>query len=500
MTRFALEDAADFVVIGTGAGGATAARVLTDAGHSVVMLEEGPFLRPQERARELLPAMGQSLRDLATITTSGTAPIPLLLGRCVGGSTAVNSGIIWRLPDSVRRTWVDRFGLGALVEERALDRVFTQIERDLGVSEVESSVRGGNANRMQQAAEALGLPGRFVRRNAPTCRGSARCLQGCPHGARQGMDVAYVPRALAAGARLHTHVRVSHVDVHDGRARDVVGDLVAFEGRGTRGRVRITARRGVIVAAGAIHTPAILRRGGLGGLVGERYQAHPGAAVVGLFDEQVGMGFGVTQAFEVPMPARGFKLESLSLPPELLASRLPGAGDRWQRALHKLDYFAQWCAVVRMQAHGRVRPGWNDAVRVRYEPTPRDLDRLKEGVALVVRMMFSAGAREVYPGVAGLPDVFDKPEQAEWIRDPRVARRDFHMMASHHFGTACAGDDPRTSVVGPDLQCHDVRGLYVMDGSVFPTNLGVNPQHSIMAVAFRAAEDLANLDRRRAAA
>ena len=200
------------------------------------------------------------------------------------------------------------------------------------------------------------------------------------------------------------------------------------------------------------------------------------------------------------MPARGFKLESLSLPPELLASRLPGAGDRWQRALHKLDYFAQWCAVVRMHAHGRVRPGWNDAVRVRYEPTPRDVERLKEGVALLVRMMFASGAREVYPGVAGLPDVFDRPEQAEWIRDPRVSRRDFHMMASHHFGTACAGDDPRTSVVGPDLQSHDVRGLYVMDGSVFPTNLGVNPQHSIMAVAFRAAEDLANLDRRRAAA
>jgi choline dehydrogenase-like flavoprotein len=500
VSRFALEDAADFVIVGTGAGGATAARVLVEAGHSVVMVEEGPFLRPQERARALLPAMEQSLRDLATITTSGLAPIPLLLGRCVGGSTAVNSGIIWRLPEAVRRTWVERFGLGALVEEHALDRAFSRIERELGVTEVDASVRGGNAERMRRAAETLGLPGRFVRRNAPTCRGSARCLQGCPHGARQGMDVAFVPHALALGARLHTHVRVERVETHEGRAHAVVGDLLPFEGDGTRGRARIAAHRGVILAAGAIHTPVVLRRTGLGGLVGEHYQTHPGAAVVGLFDEQVGMGFGVTQAFDVPMPARGFKLESLSLPPELLASRIPGAGDRWQRALHKLDYLAQWCAVVRMHARGRVRPGWGDAVRVRYEPTPRDVERLKEGVALLVRMMFAAGAREVYPGVAGLPEVFDRPEQAEWIRDARVQRRDFHLMASHHFGTACAGKDPSRSVVGPDLQSHDVRGLYVLDGSVFPTNLGVNPQHSIMAIAFRAAEDLASLDRRRAAA
>jgi choline dehydrogenase-like flavoprotein len=144
-----------------------------------------------------------------------------------------------------------------------------------------------------------------------------------------------------------------------------------------------------------------------------------------------------------------------------------------------------------MRAHGRVRPGWSDGVRVRYEPTARDVASVQEGVVLLVRMMFAAGAREVYPGIAGVPEVLRDPAEADMLAGARLRRRDFHLVASHHFGTACAGADPAASVVRPDLRAHDVRGLYVMDASVFPTNLGVNPQHSIMAVTRVAAGRLA---------
>jgi choline dehydrogenase-like flavoprotein len=202
------------------------------------------------------------------------------------------------------------------------------------------------------------------------------------------------------------------------------------------------------------------------------------------------MGFGATQAYEVPLHEDRLKLESISLPPELLAARLPGAGAEWQARLQNLDRFAQWCAIVRMQARGSVRNG-PFGVRVRYEPTQQDMQRVQRGVALLVRMMFAAGAREVYPGVAGVPEVLSSPEQAELVLDPRHARADFHLMASHHFGTAAAGSDASQSVVGEDLQCHDAPGLYVMDASVLPENLGVNPQHTIMAVVYRAAERLA---------
>lgn len=486
-----LLDDADYIIVGTGAGGATAARVLSAAGLSVILLEEGPHLTPEQRALPLGEAMSQSVRDMATVATTSSAPFPLLTGRCVGGSTAINSGIIWRLPQDVIHDWSERFGLAELVDGTALTRIFEQLESELEVDEVSDAVRGGNAALMERGARALGLPGKPMQRNASRCQGAARCLQGCPNGARQSMDVSYIPRALADGARLHPLSRAERVIFKNGRASAVEGQLLNAD-RSRRGRFRVGARRGVIVAAGALHTPVLLWNSGLRRMVGERYQAHPGVAIVGEFDEQVNMGYGSTQAYEVPLRERGLKLESLSLPPELLAARLPGAGASWQERLTRLDHFAQWCAINRMGALGTVRPGLLGGVKVRYEPLPADLERVKGAAVLLCRMLFAAGAKAVFPGIGRVPEVLTSADQADAILVPSVERRDFHLMASHHFGTACASSDPRTGVVGADLQSHDVKGLYVMDASVFPTNLGVNPQHSIMAVVFRAAERLAN--------
>jgi choline dehydrogenase-like flavoprotein len=294
------------------------------------------------------------------------------------------------------------------------------------------------------------------------------------------------------GARVHALCRAERIAFASGRAvgvhatRRPQGEALLFR-----------AQRGVILAAGALHTPLLLWRSGLRRNVGEGYQAHPGAAVLGRFDHQVGMGAGATQAYEVPLREQRLKLESIALPPELLAARLPGAGAQWQRDLRKLDYFAQFCTIVRMRARGRVRPSLFGGVAVRFEPLPEDVVRLKHGVALLVRMMFAAGAVEVLPGVHGVPERITRVEDAQLILADHVRRRDVHLMASHHFGTAAANADPRYGVVDAALRCHDAEGLYVMDASALPTNLGVNPQHSIMALAWRAAERLANAARPR---
>jgi choline dehydrogenase-like flavoprotein len=487
MAKLLLEDEADFVIVGTGAGGATAARVLAGAGRSVVMLEEGPYLRGAERPRGLLDSMALAFRDFGTLTTRGPHPMPLLQGRCVGGSTAINSGIIWRLPEDVRRDWIARFGLEELVDERGLERTFETLEAELSVSETPASIRGGNAHRMAEAAAALGLPGRVIHRNAPNCEGRGECLQGCRGEARQSMDVSYVPRALRDGARLHTLAKATKVVIERGRAVGVEGVILDRDTRRPKGRFVVRARRAVIVAASVIWTPVLLRRSGLRGMVGERLQFHPGSAVVARFPDPIGMGFGATQAYEVPMRARGFKLESLTLPPEMLATRIPGAGARWQASLVDLDHYAQWCALARFRAHGRVRATFGGDADVRYTPLPSDVRIMQEGLALICRMFFAAGATEVYPGIGRLPAVLTDPAQVRLIDEANLEVPDLHLMTSHHFGTASAGRDPAQSAVGPDLQSHDVRDLYVMDASVLPTNLGVNPQHSIMALVHRAA-------------
>ena len=489
MARVRDRDEVDFVIVGTGAGGATAARVLSEAGFELALVEEGAYLAPEDRPRELIDAMARSFRGMATLATDSTVPMPLLQGRCVGGSTAINSGIIWRMPEDVREDWRARFGLGALVGER-LDRAFARIEEELSIGPTDPSIAGEHNLLMQRAAERLGLPGRVIRRNAPGCKGSQRCLQGCPNAARQSMEVSYVPRALGHGARLHTNAKVERVIFEGDRAVGV-----------RAGGLEIRARRGVIVAASAIWTPLLLRRSGVRhAQLGERFQAHPGAAMVGAFEEPVHMGFGASQGYEVPMRDRGFKLEALALPPDMLAARLPGAGREWQERVARLGHYAQWGGLVRMEAKGRVKRGLFDGVSVRFEPTARDLAVLKEALLLTGRMMFAAGAHEVYPGIVGLPEIVRSEDELRALEGMTLRRKDVHLVASHLFGTACASRDPKAGVVDEHLAVRGARGLYVMDASVFPTNLGVNPQHSIMGVVHAAAEALAERESERAAA
>lgn len=494
---YVYEDRADYVIVGTGAGGATAARVLSAAGCDVLMLEEGPKLDTEKRRRDAIGALGSAMRMAGSQTTTGAMPIPVLQGLCVGGSTAINSGIIWRMPEDVRDTWIREHGLSWLVDEERLEGIYETIEDELEVESTQDEVRGGNALLMQKGAEALGLAGKPMHRNARRCQGKGECLQGCPGERRQSMDVSYVPRAQRDGARLVTGCRVEKVWIEGGRAVGVIGSRIDLRTRKPVGKFRVRAKH-VIVSAGVVHTPIILRRSGLRGLVGERFQSHPGTAIVGRFPEPVRMSFGATQGYEVPMRERGFKLESLSLPPEMLGARLPGAGREWQERLANLDHFAQWCSQVRMEAKGRVRPGPFGPL-IFFEPTERDLAKVQEALILICRMMFAAGAVEIYPGIDGVAEIIRDPKELDAIERTPWTRGQVHLVASHLFGTAVAGSDPRTSVVDDRLQSHEVPGLYVMDASVFPTNMGVNPQHSIMAVVYRAAEALAQGAVRKAA-
>ena len=159
-----LSDEADFVIIGTGAGGATAARVLAASGCSVVMLEEGPWLTREDRPRDLLRAMGAAVRHFGTQATVGSTPIPLLQGRLVGGSTAINSGIIWRMPEDVRRQWIDEHGLarrgaGARLRVGRIERAAEAREVDLSFVVLQREQRAGQVAVLDRQPGVSNVPG-----------------------------------------------------------------------------------------------------------------------------------------------------------------------------------------------------------------------------------------------------------------------------------------------------------------------------------------------------
>lgn len=493
--RAHVEDSADVVVVGSGAGGATAARVLTEAGVEVVVLEEGPHVPEADLRRDVWTGMKRGWRELGSQVAEGRSFIPVLQGRLVGGSTAINCAIIHRLPEKIREVWAREHGAGDVLRPDVLDRIFAQIERELSVAEIPADVLGENNRLMVEAARKVGMDANVIRRSVRGCEATARCLQGCPGARRQGMNVTYVPRAVAQGARVYSSCRAEGITQRHGRATGVVGRLRDPVTGRTGAQVEVHARHAVVVAASAIQTPLLLAASGLGrpsGLVGRRFQAHPGTAVVGVFDRPIEMWRGATQGAEsTHFWDRRMKFESIALPLELGAVRLPGLGADLVRELEGWGNLAIWAVQIRARAHGRVRRGVFGRTVISYDPTDEDVRTLKEGVKKLVEMMFASGAREVLPGVHGLPERIASPDALSKIDalpdDPGI----FHCIATHLFGTATLGADPWTSVVAPDGECHELPGLFVADSSVFPTNLGVNPQHTICGVAWLYAERIA---------
>ncbi len=481
-------EAADYVVVGSGAGGASAALVLAEAGRDVIVLEEGPAVREADRAQGPTEAFLRLFRDRGTQVAMGRSVIPMLQGRCVGGTTVVNGAIVWRLPEDAYERCFGAVGARDAIPLRELERRMDRIERDLSVAPAPDRLLGGNGTLMKLGAQKLGWKGHAIRRNVLDCRGSGRCLEACPTQRKQSMEVTYLPRAEALGARVLADHEVRLIETRAARAVAVTGT------RADGSPFRVAARRGVVLAASTVQSPCLLRRSGIGprAHVGAHFRAHPGTAVAGVYRDPVRSWEGATQSFEIDeFRGDGFKMEVVGLPVELAGVRLPGLGDGFQRAMGDFPNMAVWGVQVRAEAEGTVAPAGAGS-RISYTPSPADMTRFRAGVARLAELHFAAGAVRVYPGVHGGPDVLQSPDELPRLRDLPLDPRDYSLISSHFFGTCRMSRDAETGVAGFDGAVHGVRGLSIVDASVFPTNLGVNPQHSIMALAMLLAERLAS--------
>jgi choline dehydrogenase-like flavoprotein len=489
-------EAFDYVVVGSGASGAVAAHVLAKAGFSVAIVEEGPWVKTRDFGDRAFETFQRMARDAGTQMVEGRSYIPLLQGRCVGGSTVMNSAIAHRAPEDVLDDWARRFGLGDAIGSRILEPHFDALETELSAKLVSENAVGANNRLFLDGAKAAGLQASRTHRYERGCKGSGQCVTGCPHAAKQSMNVSYVPWALALGARLFASCRVERVFFRDdGRAAGVIAQS-SDDQRPTRPRFRLTlhGRRGVIVAASTIQTPNLLRRSGLRGrTIGRHFQCHPGFALAGVFDHPVAPSLGATQGAESLhfLSTDRFKLETLGVPPELAVMRFPGIGHELMQQLGDFANLAIWAVVVRAEAEGTVRAGWGGRDKATLTLTRNDMERMRKGTAVLARTMFQGGAREVWPGIFGIPGVLRSIDEVRLIEEVPADPRLFSMITTHLFGAARMGKDPATSVVAPNFETHEASGLYVVDSSVFPTNLGVNPQHSIMAMSRLAATRIA---------
>lgn len=483
---------ADYLIIGSGAGGGAAARVLSQAG-SVIVLEEGPLATPTSLSPVLHESLGRLFRQSGRTATMGRAPIPMLQGSCVGGGTFINSAIIWRLPEKVLSRWHDEFGLAEGLPLEALEAASAQLEEELHVTEVGEAIAARQDLHLREGARKMGIEARATRRNERGCQGSARCLHGCPHAAKQSTAVNSLRRATESGATVYAHAGVARILFEGARAGGVRG-IIRGAGSFAHQRFALRAKKAVIVSASAVQSPALLSRSGVKSAhLGRHFMSHPGTSVAGIYPERVDPWVGASQGFEAygMRDSLGVKFESINVPPEIVASRMPGAGARFAASLERLPYMAIWAAALRAEAQGTVTPSWLFGEKVVYDLTESDMTRLRQGLRVLAEMHFQAGALEVMPGIAGLPETLRSPDELRLMESASLNPLAYSLLATHLFGGCRAGRDARAAVVDPQLRVHGHTGLYVMDASVFPTNTGVNPQHSIMSIATVAARRLA---------
>jgi len=490
------ELACDVCVIGSGAGGAVLAAGLVEQGHRVVMLEAGPYRTRADFTmleRDSTPVLYQERGARATEDLA----VAILQGRSVGGGTTVNWTSCFRTPDRILRHWRQEHGLEHLTAD-SLRAHFEAVEARLNIAEWPIESANANNRVLIDGGAKLGLTVAPMRRNQRGCANSGYCGMGCPVDGKQSMHLTYLADAIAGGMTLHAECPVERIEVTGGKVTAVHGRIQELNAPLPDGP-RVTVRPRVLaLSAGAINSPALLLRSGLDwqGRVGKRTFLHPVIAVLGEYRHEIHPWYGAPQTAHSHDPLDrgpdkiGYFLEAAPMHPMVAATSVALFGGAHAAVMRRLKHLSALLALhvdglLPGDEGGTVRVDPAGRPRLSYPILPALIEAMTDAHKLLARVHLAAGATAVMTAHAEpvtLRTVDDLPR----LDAVRYGALEHQIFSAHQMGGCTMGSDPSRSVVDTQHRLRGVPNLFVVDGSVLPTSLGVNPSETIYALAHRA--------------
>lgn len=477
----------DVVIVGSGAGGAVMAYELAKAGRKVVLLEAGPYI-PSSEFSENHPDMMAKLYQDKGAQRNVDGDLLVLQGRCLGGSTVVNATACFRTPDIVLAEWRELHGLSDLTPER-LEPFFAKVEKNLSVHVNQPHEINTNCRIIERGCEKLGVSYKAIARNVKDCALSGFCLAGCASDRKQSMLVTYIPWAIHYGAQVWADAHVEKIISKNGRA---AGVQAVINNRQTGRKVADlqVAAKLVVVAAGAIQSPLLLLRSGLGnssGQVGQNFACHPSVGILADYNEDIYGWKGATlgsycDEWETREKG-GFIFEFAMAGADFMSAFSPGIGSEHWQFMSRLKNTAGMIALFHDENVGRVGLSKNGQKEIHYRVSLKDQQTIRQCLIKASELHFAAGANHVYLPTYRPIRIDDPKDIARRVAEVDLSPRGLALTTYHPQGTCRMGADPKRSVVNAHGECHNIPGLFVADASLFPTSIMVNPQITVYTLS-----------------
>ena len=484
---------ADVVIVGTGAGGGTAAEILSQAGLKVLMIEEGALktsahFKDMDESR----AYRELYQEAAGRATSDGA-IAILQGRSVGGTTVVNWTASFRTPDETLKHWATVHGL----KGHSPEEMKTWVEKMEQRLNIEPWAMAANANNqvLTDGCKKLGWEWHVIPRNVKGCWNSGYCGMGCPVNAKQSMLVSTIPSALAQGAALVHRLRVERVLF---TGEQVTGLLALALDQSTHNKtgieVEIKAKH-YILAGGALNNPALLLRSETPDpydRVGKRTCIHPVVLTLAQMPQKIEPYYGAPQSiasdfFQWKNGATGAMGYKLEVPPVFPAIASGIFGTWGQTLKEEMTLLPHTNAMLALMRDGFVEDSQGGEVSIDdngdpvldYEVTDFIWEGAKRAYLSMAEAQFAAGATKVRAAHLDAKWASSWAEAKTQIEQLPYKKFRTALFTAHLMGGCMMSDDETKGVVNSQGRHHQLKNLSIFDGSVFPTSLGVNPQLSI---------------------